>query len=1083
MFNKVILKNFVAKQLEKKAAEEAKQQAMQQQAMPPQQQMMPPQQQQMPMAQAGVSVTENPPEELIRGFNPNAGVDDRFVEDFVTNVTTEGPGGHWIQFQGQSDKGDIKHQLTSDRHYEDPHTWTYADLKNATEVKFQGNIEEKKDFLKKLNRQNFWGARGFRGKGWKTGLTDEEVKQFKEEQPFFQRGRTRDVSYNLLNQADPKKWVDYSTRENGGELPKAQSGGGPNVGDEERVIESSEGLYYDPIRGAGSIIDGQQYFYPDSVNVVYGEDDIYESVFDPRVREKAKANYSARKKYEDAVAAREARIAEIEEARNAYARYKVALRDSTVNSEASLKKFLEDNADFQFSKKYLPDVSDDSGYTGETHTRGKKSSGDFYKVEHRYDPTADLSSYYPEEVTPLSLPYDIQYNLSHLPEDVDEGQFRQWINTYYPDYAKEHGIDSTVPRNAMNNIIKSAWYELGNEYNPFKPLPLKPYMLPEKELDRDIIRSKFEKTKPKSKGVLVSNTGPDGRTTVKNINTGGAFGQYDTPEQASIAMIEASTEGYTVDPSLNDISGEDLQKLYDFVESQPAFRPNAKQQGAYQAIQKMQGYTEGGPVRKLRLPKAQFGWMGDAYDYVTEGVKNTVGSAYDEVADYFSGNQGYVPDVIQPVADYAAFLGEGIYNKASDWAGRQYDDVVDYASGNQGWIPDQFQKRIEKSYNDVISGNFSAFASDVIDPTGLGREVAADVKDYMNPNNYETDEETGYYSIVPEYHPQEFETFDDAFAQARKDLGPGKQFLYNHVRYKTDHYGETESKSTNEILTRLKRGINKGEITENEYSRFVNLWNQVGQPDLSVHSDKRRLRLGTNPESPYLNTSWADATMAFSDSEYDAYRRDHVNPFTKALYIPGENLDMNSDAKSIIKRLTNELSHNYQLQQMGAVPFTSKIIGDEIRSSMIMEPDMKNAYERPGTLEYEAHNVLEPKFTNFVFEGDAKVPKAPLDLRQQGGTSGSHVEPDDSRKQSLIGMAGKFFDQNGNLSKSPFEVVQFFADQGASSEEIWGLFRHFDQDSNSDLVQQMISTYTGQYPNTYTQYAKTGGRVLKLKRK
>lgn len=694
MFNKAILKNFVAKQLEKKAAEEAKQQAMQQQAMPPQQQMMPPQQQQqIPMAQAGVSVTEDPPEKLVRGFNPNAGVDNNFIESFVTNVTTPGAGGNWIQYQDQSDEGEIKHQLPSDRHYIDPHTWTHADLKNATRVKFQGNIGEKENLLRKLNRQNFWGAHGFRGKGWKTGLTDEEIKQFKEEQPFFQPGRVRDVEYNLLSPDDPKQYVDYSTREDGGELPKAQ-----------------------------------------------------------------------------------------------------------------------------------------------------------------------------------------------------------------------------------------------------------------------------------------------------------------------------------------------------------------------------------------------FGWMGDAYDYVSEGLS----SAYDTTVDYLSGNQGYVPDAIQPVADYAAYLGEGIYNKGTDWLSRQYNDAADYFSGNQGLVPDRLQNSIDR---DITSGSYSNFMTAVLDPTGLGREVIADVKDYMNPHNYEIDEETGYYSILPEYYPQEFETLDDAFAQARRDLGPGKEFLYNHVRYKTDYYGESESKSTNEILNRLKRGVSKGEITENEYARFVNLWNQVGQPDLSVHSDERPLRLGLSAKAPYLNTNWADATLAFSDSRYDAYRRDHVNPFTKALHIPGKNLGMDSDAKSIIKRLTNELAHSHQLQQMGTAPFTSKIIGDEIRSFMIMEPDKKDAYKRPGTLEYEAHEVLEPKFTDFVFKGDAKVSKAPLDLRQQGGTSGSYVEPDDSRKQSLVGMAGKFFDQNGNLNTSPFEVVQFFADQGASSEEIWGLFRHFNQDSNSDLVQRMIGTYTGKHPNTYTQYAKTGGRVLKLKRK
>ena len=83
-------------------------------------------------------------------------------------------------------------------------------------------------------------------------------------------------------------------------------------------------------------------------------------------------------------------------------------------------------------------------------------------------------------------------------KSLDLGTFSE-ERVDYPDYAKKHGIDPTVPRNAMNDIIKSAWYELGSEYIPFEPLPLKPYMLPEPELDRDIIRPEIEKDSRKIK--------------------------------------------------------------------------------------------------------------------------------------------------------------------------------------------------------------------------------------------------------------------------------------------------------------------------------------------------------------------------------------------------------------------------------------------------------------------------------------------------------------------------------------------------------------------------------------------------------
>jgi hypothetical protein len=427
MFNKAILKNFVAKQLEKKAAEEAKQQAMQQQAMPPQQQMMPPQQQQIPMAQAGTSVTEEPI--MGTGSNPNAGVDMRFIDDFKTYVVEPGEGtGRHMFYEGVSNKGEILDSLKHDEHFIDPKVISDVDLKNAVDVKFEGTIEDKKKMLRKLNRQNFWGSRGFRGKGWKSGLSDEEIAEFKEDNPFYKKDRVRELRYDLTN-PDASRIPYYNESGRYHFQTGGLQRGGPNVGDEEALAPAPEGLYYDPIRGAGSMIDGQKYFYPERANISYEEDDIYESIFDPRVSDKERKNYLARKAYNDAVAAREKRIAEIERARDLYADvWYNEFPDTTFTTDDEKNEFYRNNPKWQEAIKYLPDV--EGNIQLETPLVNKAG----YKVPSlKYDRMGDLSKHYPEEVPALQLPYpDIQYNLSNLPEDVDEGDFRQWINTYYP---------------------------------------------------------------------------------------------------------------------------------------------------------------------------------------------------------------------------------------------------------------------------------------------------------------------------------------------------------------------------------------------------------------------------------------------------------------------------------------------------------------------------------------------------------------------------------------------------------------------------------------------------------------------------
>lgn len=364
--------------------------------------------------------------------------------------------------------------------------------------------------------------------------------------------------------------------------------GGPNPpAVDPEVTETPEGIYYTPARGVGSTINGQQYWYPDPVNISYEEDDSYESIFNPRIAEKRAANDAARRAYNDAVRKREKEIAEIEKARELYNEvWYVEYPDTTFKSDAERIKWQETNPKWQEATAILNKYPKAS--VG-TNSLAINKAG--YDYRPYFDPTADLSNLYPEEVDPLSLPYNIQYNLSDLPEDVDEGQFRQWINTYYPDYAKEHGIDPTVPRNAMNDIIKSAWYELGNEYIPFEPLPPKPLSLLEPERDMDIIRPEVE----------------SGPRVVRIDQAGyipGSYNEMQTPQGPLRQQRWGKQPGYyNIDTGA--WMGEDYVPPMDYSNIDPRMITNFFSRRSSNEISK----KDGGSVRRLKLPQAQDGGM------------------------------------------------------------------------------------------------------------------------------------------------------------------------------------------------------------------------------------------------------------------------------------------------------------------------------------------------------------------------------------------------------------------------------------------------------------------------------------------
>jgi hypothetical protein len=175
--------------------------------------------------------------------NPNAEAKGRYLKNFTT---TQVNPLSIINYTGRSNEGVVSRELPNEWYntgktgpsgnpimerteFTDTRPTTNAYLKNNVSVNMPGTIDEHEKMLKKLNRSNFTGSHGFRGRGWDTGLSDEAKALFKEENPFFKKGRVRTLDYDLTNASNPSKNVTYSGYPSivyfaDGGVPMAQTG-------------------------------------------------------------------------------------------------------------------------------------------------------------------------------------------------------------------------------------------------------------------------------------------------------------------------------------------------------------------------------------------------------------------------------------------------------------------------------------------------------------------------------------------------------------------------------------------------------------------------------------------------------------------------------------------------------------------------------------------------------------------------------------------------------------------------------------------------------------------------------------------
>ncbi len=318
------------------------------------------------------------------------------------------------------------------------------------------------------------------------------------------------------------------------------------------------------------------------------------------------------------------------------------------------------------------------------------------------------------------------------------------------------------------------------------------------------------------------------------------------------------------------------------------------------------------------------------------------------------------------------------------------------------------QAEPQESMYDLPTAQFGLGFSDLYDKanTYLSDKLEEatgydDIRDlasvYMNPYNYTRG--SGYDSPASAIGgffmgnpdaisgPSDYSTSasdkDQAFAQAREELGPGKSFIYDGVRYTTDYYGETEDLNTKNVLGMLEEGIGE-DYDQDTYDRFIEVWNQMGQPPLNYGADYDSGFLGG------FSPSFQEVTDAASSIAGQSARvAPHVNPITSPssggnIYVTEDKFvrgDNPTDYENLMEWYVKELSHSKQLREQGRFDFVTDYVKDLFHA----HGDQLSTYKTPGTVEHEAHEILEKPMLEYVFgTSDYKYGGGVLPKAQQG---------------------------------------------------------------------------------------------------
>ena len=235
-------------------------------------------------------------------------------------------------------------------------------------------------------------------------------------------------------------------------------------------------------------------------------------------------------------------------------------------------------------------------------------------------------------------------------------------------------------------------------------------------------------------------------------------------------------------------------------------------------------------------------------------------------------------------------------------------------------------------------------------------DVWTDIKSSLNPYNYSRTEPgdnplsaffSGDYEKIPTYYGDDK---DKAFSEARKELGGGKTFLHDGIRYKTDYAGETEHIGSNFFLANMNKANDDGVFDDwpGLHDRLIEVWTELGQPDLEMGTDKYDHMLS--------GQSWDELGLDQSD---------HVNPLTDKLWIKAYKT---KHPRLWMDAVINELTHVKQQREMGRGKYMAKYVKDLIGTL----GDQHELYNKDGTLEHQAHTGEDSHndiLSNYIYNG------------------------------------------------------------------------------------------------------------------
>jgi hypothetical protein len=321
-----------------------------------------------------------------------------------------------------------------------------------------------------------------------------------------------------------------------------------------------------------------------------------------------------------------------------------------------------------------------------------------------------------------------------------------------------------------------------------------------------------------------------------------------------------------------------------------------------------------------------------------------------------------------PMAQFGLDLGLGdLYDKAKDALSGAVSDANKYLSN----------KLEEATGYDDIGNLISTYANPYNYTRGAGYEspMSALAAEYY----------LGFPDAIkgPQDYTKKAADKDDAFAQAREELGPGKSFIYDAVRYTTDYYGQTEDPNTKNVLGMLEEGIGE-DYDQATYDRFIEVWNQMGQPPLNYGADyDPGFLAGFSPSFQEVSS------LAGSIADQRTEPTPHVNPITSPssggnIYVTEDKFvrgDNPTDYENLMEWYVKELSHSKQLREQGRFDFVTDYVKDLFHA----HGDQLSTYKTPGTVEHEAHEILEKPMLEYVFgTSDYKYGGGVLPKAQQG---------------------------------------------------------------------------------------------------